>query len=196
MIPVTATKSVSDLFLSIIFTCFISGVGAPILSANPLQATFQNTIQEKNEPTLPQNFKVIGQTRFSVWFWDIYDVTLKNITGQYQKKGYPIILQLDYLRDIKSKELIEETQKQWQRFDIDQAQQTDWLAQLTKIWPDIQQGDSIQFYIDENGDGHFFHNQQLSGSIKDSEFSYHFLNIWVSPDSAYPKMTKKLIGQT
>ena len=146
------------------------------------------------EESYPTNLSLVGQSSLSFFWWDIYDAELYNQSGQYQQDQWPLLLKLTYQRSIKSVDLLEETDSQWQRFNISQEQRQFWLSQLAKIWPDVHKDDSIAFYVDNSGNCHFYFNQSFIGSVNDAEFSVHFANIWLAKDGPFPKMTRKLTG--
>ena len=64
--------------------------------------------------SVPDDFSKVGQTRLSVYFWDVYDATLYSPSGKYKQDERQALL-LAYLRDIKAKDLIETTEEEWQK---------------------------------------------------------------------------------
>jgi hypothetical protein len=143
--------------------------------------------------TLPQNWKRIGEAELSILWFDVYNAELLSADGRYTGVKNPLILKLNYHRNISQHDLLKETQKQIEQFArTGQTQQ--WLAKLSQIWPDIQKGDQLTFWVDQKSTGHFFYNENWIGSLQDPAFSDAFIQIWLSDNSSYPDLAKKLRG--
>ena len=137
----------------------------------------------------------VGEARLSVWFWDIYDSALFTPSGDYQKTQFPQALKIDYLRDIEAKELIEQTEEEWQKLGESSEQYSAWLSSLSSIWPDIKEGDQLLLLVDAEQTSHFYFNGESVGQINDKAFGPAFLRIWLDPQCSYPKVRRKLIGE-
>lgn len=148
------------------------------------------------ENTAPwETMKLVGKGKLSVLFWDIYNARLYTATGQYEEKAYPIALQLTYLRDFKKQQLIEETEKQWQKLGFKDKQKIkQWLETLYQLWPDVKENQSITLYIDAQERSYFYFNDTKLGQLQDPEFAQAFLAIWLSEDTSAPEVRKKLIS--
>ncbi|MAB22293.1 MULTISPECIES: chalcone isomerase family protein [Idiomarina] len=144
--------------------------------------------------SVPGNFSKVGETRLSVYFWDVYDATLFSPSGNYEKNERQALL-LEYLRDIKAKDLIETTEEEWQKLELDREKHKDWLAQLDSIWPNIKEGDCLLLVEDEEGSAEFYQGEKLLGTIKDKEFTEQFLAIWLSENSRFRSERNELIGE-
>lgn len=144
---------------------------------------------------LPQEMKLIGEAELKVLWFRVYNARLESPQGAFVSASMPLLLTLEYQRDISKQDLLEETRKQWQRAGIEPDDQAVWLASLTELWPDIRRHDSLGFYQDADGDGHFYYNQRYLGSIRNNRFSRAFLNIWLSENSDFPQFTRQLTGR-
>ncbi|MDO6563334.1 hypothetical protein Q4488_08050 [Amphritea sp. 1_MG-2023] len=144
---------------------------------------------------LPENMKMVGQAELKVLWFRVYSARLENTDGRYVSMAMPLLLHLHYHRDISRQQLLDETQSQWQRAAIDPQQQSQWLSSLAQLWPDIRQHDSLSFYQDSQGDGHFYHNRRYIGSIHERRFSQAFLAIWLADNSDFPQLTRALTGR-
>lgn len=169
----------------------------------PLQIESQNkttnTTHTKSTPPqllneLRASLTEVGSARFSVLFWDVYDSSLLTPTGTFDNPS-KYLLEITYLRNIKSADLIERTEEQWQHLGIEAIQYQNYLPQLKALWPDIRKGDRLSLWVDRNN-ASFYFNNELSGSIDDGVFGNLFASIWLSPDTSEPKLRKKLIGQS
>lgn len=142
-----------------------------------------------------ESMKLVGKGKLSFLFWDIYNASLYTATGQYNEQEYPIALQLTYLRDFKKQQLIEETEKQWQKLGFkDQQKIKQWLETLDQLWPDVKENQSITLYIDTQQRSYFYFNDTKLGQLDDPEFANAFLAIWLSEDTSAPEVRKKLIS--
>jgi hypothetical protein len=136
----------------------------------------------------------VGKVTLSILWFDIYQAQLFSESGIYEERK-PIKLTLTYLRDFKADELIDETRKQWQE-KISKDNVDKWLSQLRQIWPDIKKNDVLTLYIDDNDTAHFEQGKRYLGAINEPQFGKAFSDIWLSPNSSYPKLAAVLRGES
>ncbi|MEH6384219.1 MAG: chalcone isomerase family protein [Colwellia sp.] len=155
--------------------------------AKPLN-TLDNIIQE-------QSYIPIGETTFSILFWDLYKSKLLTTTGTYpiQTDRDKLLYQINYLTGISSKDLVNRTVEQWQHLGVEPELYAVYLPILLKIWPDIEEGDSLSLYVNNNKSVFYFNNN-LIGEINQPEFSQLFLDIWLSEKTSEPKLRLELLG--
>ena len=140
------------------------------------------------------SLQLTGEARLKVLFWNVYDARLYTAEGRYRERAWPIALQLDYLRDIESSDLVEETFRQWQEQGLDGHPRIDqWLARLGKLWPDVTAEDAITLVVDARGQSSFYFNDVLLGGIDDPDFADYFAAIWLSENTTSPRVREKLI---
>jgi hypothetical protein len=168
-----AIKSSTYRLLAILIALFFSGV----TMAEPLSG-----------------LKKVGEAKLKVLFWDVYNSTLYNQTGEYLEGQFPQALEIDYLRDIDAKDLIERTVDEWKKLDIEQITYERWIPLLSDIFPDIKKGDTLLLRVNDNLHSEFFFNGQTLGRISDSNFGKSFLRIWLDINCSYPKVRNQLIG--
>jgi len=142
-----------------------------------------------------KGMQLVGQAKLKVLFWDVYQSWLYNPSGQYKAQRYPMALKIRYSRDISAKDLLENTEEQWQQLGLHATQYMPWLQQVQLLWPDITQGDELLLVIDKNKQSRFYFNQTLLGQISDPEFGPGFISIWLSASTRYPKLRRQLIGE-
>ena len=135
----------------------------------------------------------VGEATLSVLFWDIYTATLLTTTGTYDDTTAHFHLNLKYLRNIKKDKLIEATEEQWQRLGIAPKQYQNWLETLSSLWPDINKNDSLTLKVNPEY-SEFSYNNNVLGTIDDSDFGPLFAAIWLSENSQYPELRNQLIG--
>ena len=138
------------------------------------------------------DLKLVGQSELSWMFWKIYDIQLLSSDGQFDREKYPLALVIRYARDIPSDQLLESTLDEWSRQEI--AWKPQWENKLDELWPDVSPGDEITLRVDRERNSHFFFNNELLGSIQDSEFAPAFLAIWLSENSLKPRLKRQLTG--
>jgi hypothetical protein len=167
----------------------------------------QNMVSAKNmtaEMSLPknlttmldrQNFLSIGETIFSILFWDLYKIQLLTTSGDYpiEIKKDNLIMDIKYLADISNDDLIERTIEQWQHLGIAPENYQGYLLELKAIWPNIIDGDSLSLLIHQ-GRSVFYYNQQYVGVINDPKFGQIFLAIWLSEKTSEPSLRRELLG--
>ncbi len=140
------------------------------------------------------DLQLAGEARLKVLFWNVYDARLYTADGRYRERSYPIALQLDYLRDIESADLVDETLRQWQQQGLDENPKIgDWLGQLGELWPDVTEDDAITLVVDAGGASRFYFNDTLLGGIDDPEFADYFAAIWLSDNTTSPRVREQLI---
>lgn len=145
-------------------------------------------------PQVTDPLQQVGQTRLKVLLFRVYDAVLYTDSGEYPTAG-SVALSLNYLRNIRASQLLESTLEQWQKQGFDNTdQQQEWLAQLARIWPDVQRGDCLLAYSPDGQSVHFYHADGLLGKIEDHLFYQQFFAIWLSEESSYRRNRDELTG--
>lgn len=158
-----------------------------------LSAVNASALAASCEASVPGDFSKVGETRLSVLFWDVYDATLYSPSGAYEKSERQA-LKLNYLRDIDADELIETTEEEWQKLELDASEHDEWLAKLKAIWPDIKEGDCLLLVESDNGYAEFYQGEELLGTVESQAFTDQFLAIWLSPESRFKEERNELVG--
>ncbi len=161
----------------------------------PLQALKSQNIPERLPRDLTQmGFTKLGEAKFSVLFWDVYNSHLYSRTGAYfTNKPQDLLFSITYLRDISANDLIENTQEQWRQLGFSPQQYLTYIPQLEAIWPDVQKGDNLTL-LKINKQSVFYLNGKKIGLIADSQFQQMFLDIWLSVNTSEPKLRQQLLG--
>lgn len=145
-------------------------------------------------PEVTAPLQQVGQTQLKVLLFRVYDAELYTDSGEYPA-ATSVALSLNYLRNIRAAQLLDNTQEQWQKLGFKKTkQQQHWLAQLEKIWPDVQRGDCLLAYSPDGQSVHFYHASGLLGKIEDALFYQQFFAIWLSENSSYRRNRDELIG--
>lgn len=136
----------------------------------------------------------LGQGKMKVLFWSLYQAELYGETAYSSPNQSPLALKITYLKNINKDDLVDATASQWEHINLTHPERKNWLTQLAKLWPDINDGDTITLLVTQTGQSHFYYNNQLLGKITDQDFGPAFLSIWLSEKTSRPKLRKALIG--
>lgn len=166
--------------ISIFVTLILSVMFTPMLKAEPLQRD--------------DGWIEVGRGEMD-WLWfSLYKARLLSVTGQYQPDQYPIMLDIEYYRDIAAEDLLEATRDQWQALKFADKDIQRWLGLLTSAWPDVKQGDRLGFKVISQQQSQFFYNSKPLDMINDANFANSFLAIWLSEKTTRPELRAQLLG--
>lgn len=113
-----------------------------------------------------------------------------------QPVDQPLVLELEYLRELKGPLIAERSLKEMRRgAQITDAQAERWLAEMQRIFPDVKAGDRISGQHLPGRGARFWHNERLLGQIDDAAFARLFFGIWLAPSTSEPDMRLALLGQ-
>ncbi|PKI14853.1 chalcone isomerase family protein [Colwellia sp. 12G3] len=176
--------------------CFV------VLIFMSMNGAFANKLTD--EVTLPSSLKnsldtatfvSVGETTFSILFWDLYKSELLTTSGKYpiEINKENLLFDINYLADISSEDLIERTIEQWEHLGLTPEEYLPYVPVLKNIWPDTKDGDSLSLLIHE-GRSVFYFNEQYIGVINAPEFGPLFLAIWLSENTSQPSLRAELLG--
>lgn len=160
-------------------------------------AVDQQFIKSNNltEYLTKQPFILLGKARFSVLFWDIYESALLTTDGQrpFDDVCQQSLFEIEYLRDISKKDLLDNTVSQWQHLSFEESEYSVFLPLLERIWLDINAGDRLSMLTQQNKTL-FYLNSEYIGEIDSLTFAKTFLSIWIDEGTSEPKLRLKLLG--
>ena len=114
-----------------------------------------------------------------------------------QPAEQPLLLELEYLRELKGNAIAERSLKEMQRLGrFTEAQAQRWLADMQRIFPDVKNGDRLSGLNRPGVGASFWLNGRPAGQIDDPEFARLFFGIWLAPTSSEPDLRLALLGQT
>ena len=186
--------------------CFISlsipqaygGSNSIINVENIVTSSIDNQSKRLSELIVSHNFETIGESTFSLFFWDLYKSKLMTTTGKYpisiENKPERLIFVIEYLTDINRDDLIEHTIEQWQHIGLKESEYLKYVNTLKSIWPDITEGDSLALLIQKDK-SEFYHNDKYLGGIDTPYFGQMFIDIWLSKKTSQPSLRKALLGE-
>ncbi|MHA7815977.1 MAG: chalcone isomerase family protein [Pseudohaliea sp.] len=138
---------------------------------------------------------LVGEAKLEVLFWSIYRSRLYCPGGVYEPGVRPLRLEIEYLRDIRSEDLVKRTAQEWDKLDVTDPAREQWLTKLEALWPDVEKNDVLAVELDDDNRATFFHNGQRLGTLDDPAFGQQFVAIWLSPESSRPEMRLALTGK-
>lgn len=152
-----------------------------------------------NFPEISENFSKpssLGTHNLRVWGFNVYNIQLlgeKN-NFSYQNK-FAIII--NYQRDFAKNNLIEKSLEEIARINNinDKILLKTYQNKLEEIFLDVKKGDRKTAFFDPKKGVKLFFNGKFVGEIKDLVFAKRFVDIWLSPQSSYPQMTKDILGK-
>ena len=114
-----------------------------------------------------------------------------------QSLQQPLVLELEYLRDLKGLAIAQRSLQEMQRAEpIPEAQAQRWLNDMARIFPDVKAGDRISGQHQPGQGARFWLNERPLGHIEDPAFARLFFGIWLAPSTSEPDMRLALLGQS
>jgi hypothetical protein len=137
---------------------------------------------------------IVGQGRFSMAFWDIYEATLYAPQGRWQAL-HPFALKLTYFRNFSGEDIALRSLQEMRKQGLQQAElEVQWLALMTGLFPDVSKNHTLVGVLDAKQSTHFYYENQWLGQISDPEFGRWFFNIWLAETTSAPKLRQALLG--
>ena len=139
--------------------------------------------------------QMVGEARLNVMFFSVYDSRLYTSDGRYEPDQRPLRLEIEYLRNIKARALVEQTGAEWDHLQVTHERRDAWLTELAALWPDVGKNDVIALELDTQNRATFYFNGEKLGMMEDAEFGEYFVAIWLSPDTSRPALREALLGK-
>lgn len=155
--------------------------------------SFNSLSSEKILKDYLGDYYQLGTGRLSIFFIDIYDISLFSQTKDYLKDK-PFAIVINYLRDIKSNQIVDSSIDEIKRIsNPSKGEIENYRSVLTSLFPNIYRGDQLIGIKKTNSDGVFFYNEKTIGKINDEELLDNFFDIWLSEKTSHPELRDKLI---
>lgn len=167
--------------LLLIFIIFI-----PCALANEAPASIQNSFRN---PHLigSSNLKYFGINVYKIFLWS------ENEEFSYNRK---FAIQIIYNMNFSVDELAERSIDEIKRLHILSAQEEEnYFQQLKTIFRPIKKGDQKVALFTPNKGVTMFHNNVMTGKIRDQKLARLFVDIWLDERGSYPEMTKEMLGK-
>ncbi len=129
----------------------------------------------------------------------VYDArlwTAKAVDGSSWVNA-PLALELIYARKLVGRLIAERSLEEMRRQgEIPAEAGARWLADMTRMFPDVAQGDRITGVLRPGQGSRFFVNGRAVGDVADAEFSRLFFGIWLSARTSEPGLRDALLGRS
>jgi len=141
------------------------------------------------------NWVVVGQARFNVMWFTVYDATLEAPSPEFRFPATtPFKLSLQYRRAVRPDQIINATLNQWRQQQL--AWVPEWESVLQAAIPPVAAGDTLQLHVDTDGTAALLHNDREAARFDNRDFVTAFGGIWLSERSTDPGFRRQLMGET
>jgi hypothetical protein len=107
-----------------------------------------------------------------------------------------LALELRYARTLYGRKIAERSIEEMRRqAEIPDAQAGRWLDAMTRLFPDVGDGDRLAGVQRPGVSAQFFLNGAPRGELRDALFTRLFFGIWLSPQTSEPGLRERLLGQ-
>lgn len=143
----------------------------------------------------PAGMQQVGKASLNKLMFHVYDAALYAPGGKY----YPTkkhTLELTYQMDFTSKEIVDRSLDEIRHAQsISSDQEKQWRDELSKVIPNVKDGDTIRATATPGKSIQFAHNGNATGTVTDTSLVDPFMNIWLGSKTNEPSLRKKLLGQ-
>ena len=124
----------------------------------------------------------------------VYDVRLWTQMKPFSHDD-PFAVELVYDMSLKGKDIADRSVKEMRaQGHGDEEKLRRWGDEMTKIFPDIKQGDTLIGVSLPGKEARFYNREKLIATVPDAEFAKAFFDIWLADKSSEPKLRLKLLG--
>lgn len=177
----------------------VGGLGAVLLlgPGGPRAAQAQGATAPAEVAASLAPARLQGSGRLTFLGLHVYDARLWVKDG-FRAEDYtkqPLAIELEYGRTLYGKLIAErsiEEMKKVGEVAADQAER--WLAEMTRLFPDVAKGDRITGVQLPGEAARFYVNGKARGEVRDPSFAALFFGIWLSPRSSEPKLRQALVA--
>lgn len=143
-----------------------------------------------------KNVNLIGEYDLKVYGFNVYHIELWSESKKfsYQEK---FAIYINYKLAFSVKNLVQRSIEEISRINNikDQELLENYSKILNSVFRDVKKGDTKTVIYDEKNGAVLFFNGKKIGKIDDLKLARYFVDIWLSENSSYPKMTNKILGK-
>ena len=137
---------------------------------------------------------LVGEARFKVLLFPVYDASLYAPKGDYRKSG-PLALELNYLFDVEKERIVNQTVKTFERRKLgSDADVAKWRKIMDEHFSDVQQGDQIMIAFPDLQTVVFSTNGSDPTFVSDAGFAEAFKDLWLGDNVRNKSFQNKLLG--
>ena len=156
---------------------------------------FQVYADTEQPPQQVPDAKLVGEARFQVFFFKIYDAQLYAPGGVYDPKGV-YALRLNYLVDAKEDRIIKQTVKEMKRMKAaSHAKIESWVPVMEDAFIDMEEGSFADFIRTEDGTLTLAANGREISRIADKRLVRALMNIWLGKKVRDQEFQDRLMGR-
>jgi hypothetical protein len=135
-----------------------------------------------------------GAGKLRKFFISVYDAALWTDAPKWSMQS-PFALSIAYRLSLSKDDLTDSTVKEMGHVNprLDAAALAAYRGLLTKVYADVNSGDTITALYTPDGVVHFFHNGHATGEVHDRTFAQSFFDIWLSPATSEPSLRAGLL---
>ena len=135
-------------------------------------------------------YRWFGLSIYKARLWG--DKTKATATGW---SGSSFALELEYTRTLYGEKIAIASIDEIKKLGIGtNAQHDQWLADMKKVFPNVEEGQQLTGLFSPGQPSRFFFNGKPIGEIADPEFGPAFFGIWLHPKTSAPKLRQLLLG--
>lgn len=143
--------------------------------------------------TLSAQWLNVGKADYTWGPFHVYTISLYTETGHYEENLRPLMLTFNYAKPIEGKNFAISLIKEMENLNLDNLDSKIYLETLKSIFPDISPNDVLN-YIALEDRGYFVLNDTILDNEFDPSFTQALIAIWLSPNTNFPKLQPKLLG--
>ena len=137
---------------------------------------------------------LVGEARFKVLLFPVYDASLYAPKGNYRKSG-PLALELNYLFDVEKERIVNQTVKTFERRKLgSDADVAKWREIMGEHFSDVQKGDRILLAFPDLQTVVFSTNGSEPTFVSDAGFAEAFKDLWLGDNVRNKGFQNKLLG--
>ena len=156
---------------------------------------FQNQAVADMAPQQVPDAKLVGEARFEIFFFKIYDAQLFAPDGVYDPRGV-YALRLNYLVDAKEDRIIKQTVKEMKRMKAaSHAKIESWVPLMEEAFIDMDEGSFADFIRMADGTLTLAANGKEISRIEDKRLVRALMNIWLGKKVRDEEFRDKLMGR-
>jgi len=184
----TQTVGARSLLASILVAVAIA---APAIAQTPASHRPLPAQILSNSPSI----RPYGKGRHTIWGVRVYDATLW-IVGPRWSDSEPHALDIEPGRAVPGDTLVKNAISEMRNLKVgDESKLRVWQAELTKIVPNLAQGDQIVIFCADNNRTIGYLNESRIGEVDDPTFCPAVMSVWLHPQTKHQSMRKSLLGQ-
>ncbi len=137
---------------------------------------------------------LVGEARFKVLLFPVYDASLYAPNGEFEKSG-PLALVLNYVSDLKKERIVNTTVKTFERRQMGSPANIEkWRKIMAKHFSDVKKGDRIMIAFPDLQRVVFSTNGSQPTFVSDEGFAAAFKDLWLGDNVRNKGFQTKLLG--